>query len=139
MPKPRGPNWPRGTPRSQPQSTRADASDTTDLHISAARTVDPTWDPSAAASSATSFEPLRDRGEPRHSRISAGWASAILVALGIVGTATLYVAGIKSDVTLVTERVKDLREDFKRLDDRMHEFLQGKRSPDTTPAPPRKK
>jgi hypothetical protein len=136
MPRYRDPGWPRGRPRFQPQRVRADVSDTADVDVPGTRTVDPTWDPTAARSATTSFEPLQDRSATRRSwRPSAGWASAIIAALIVIGGSILYVAGIRADVTLVTERVKDLREDFKKLDDRLHDFIQGKRQPDVPAAP----
>lgn len=137
MPRRRGPNWSRGRLRSEPQPIRADASDTTDFDFTGARTVDPTWDPTAAASGA-SFQSLGDRGVPRRSwPISSGGVSATIAAIVLFGGIILYVAAIKTDVTVVTTRLNDLRDEFRRLDDRVRDFLQGRRQPEP-PAPARK-
>ena len=112
MAKKRPPNWQRGAPRpttGEPQPiVRPESSGTADLSVSGERTVENTWDPTRQARA--NFAPISPPERSRRAiRVSPGWVSAALVAVGLMAAAILYVAGMKTDISVAGAKIDALQ------------------------------
>lgn len=115
MAKKRRPSWQRGapkTPTSEPQPIRTGASGTVDFDLLQTRNVDGTWDPAQAPRA--DFAPIRPPIRARRVfPISAGWVSAIVAIVLVVGGAILYVAGLRSDIAVAGAKIDAMQESHK--------------------------
>lgn len=156
MAKKRPLNWQRGAPRpitAEPQPLGTGASGTADVDFGRGRSVDSTWDPSQPQRA--NFAPISPppararRGLP----VSASWVSVGLVAVGLLGGAILYVAGMRTDIAVAGARIDslqksqdawtaDLRVEIRKVEsalearlNRLSEIVQGRRPLSRTNGP----
>src|SRR5438067_2098687 len=106
MTRKRSPTWARGAPRAE--SVNPGTGGTADVDIGGARTVEGTSDRSGPPGG--TFTPVHPpTAESRKWPLSGEATSALVAAIVLVGAIILYVAGIKSDVAIVSTRVDALQ------------------------------
>lgn len=111
MAKKRRQNWERGAPRpptGEPQPIRSDASSTANINLTGGRTVESTWDPSRQGRA--NFAPIHPSERQRRVfPLSAGWFSAVLVAIGLFAGAILYVSGMRTEISVAGAKIEALQ------------------------------